>query len=193
MTDTENRQMLPEVAVFIEARDRAEETYRAARERVDAKYLAAVEGLDYHSEERRGQQSSANRERDAVWAQHRVSTNEAWNKLTQSSDPLVRWIAENCKEYQTYALDVLKVLPATVDELDELAQDEDWCNIWDQFRDRAVKAGVIPGAKPLSPARQALLDYVNNYCCGLSRARRKRLTALMDGLVAEAAGGESAA
>ncbi|UQA91663.1 hypothetical protein [Streptomyces halobius] len=190
MTDTENRQMLPEVAAYIEARDKAEETYKAAGKEIGAKYSAAFGGLDYHSEESKEQRKAHRQERDAAWEQRHIAINEAWNAMKQSSDPLVRFIAEHCKEYQGEAIEALKALPATADELDELAEDWNWCRIWDQFRAQAVEAGVFPGVTPLSAARKAVLEWADNYI-SLSRSNRRKINQLLDDLVAEAKGEKS--
>lgn len=185
MADTaEERQMLAEVQAYITARNEAETSLRDAERDLVAKYPRRY---DYdNSEETRTQRVGFHREMDEAHAKSRVTVNEAWNGIKQASDPLARWIAENCKDYQGEALIILKALPATLAELDELADDQDFCNIWDQFRGRAQEAGVLPGAQPETPARKAVVDFVTYEAC-LDRRGRRRLNTLLDALLAEAA------
>lgn len=190
MTDSQTRELLPEVQAYITAKDEAERAGREAERALTAKYRDAHNdvGSSYYSDAKRELRNEHNREQDAAYQTSRIAINEAWNKLSQSSDPLVRWIEENCKEYQGYAIQVLKALPATLEELDALAEGEDWCNIWDQFRDRAVEAGVMPGYTPLSAARHAVFQQITKESCDhLGPAAKRRINALLDALLAEAA------
>lgn len=166
--------MYPEVEHYIKTRDEAYETYVAARRTMAAKREAGDISYDEWS-----------RLLDAAYAASRVSTNEAWNALKTASDPLVRFIAENCKDYQDEAQRVLKALPATLEELDALAVRENWCSIWDQFRDQAVEAGLFSEVKPLSPGRKALKNWAEE-SYGMSRGYVAQLNKLVDAIVAEA-------
>ncbi|MFF7452223.1 MULTISPECIES: hypothetical protein [unclassified Streptomyces] len=91
----------------------------------------------------------------------------AWGALKASSDPLVKWIAENCAGYRGEAQRILSLLPATVDELDDLAETNGWCSVWANFRQQAIDAGVVPGIKPLSPARKAVFERIDQEGCRL--------------------------
>lgn len=63
-----------------------------------------------------------------------------------TADPLVRWIAQNAlRGYPDEAELVLRALPASMGELDALAADEGWCEAWDEYKDLAAEAGVLPG------------------------------------------------
>lgn len=191
MTDSQTRELLPEVQAYITAVDTAVRAARETRVALETKYSDAFRDGDYYGTEKSELRAAHHRERNAAYQTRQVATNEAWNRLTQSSDPLVRFIAENCKEYQGYAIQVLKLLPATVDQLDELAENQDWCQIWGQFRDRAVEAGVMPGVKPMSAARKAVFEQIDNEnCCRLEAGAKRRISALLDVLLTESAGEE---
>jgi hypothetical protein len=69
-----------------------------------------------------------------------------------ASDPLVRWIGSNCWEYLIEALEVLRRLPAPMAELDALASERGWCGAWQEFKDEARQAGVLPDGAPQEAA-----------------------------------------
>ena len=121
---------------------------------------------------------------DAAQRTWTVATNEAWNALKSAADPLVSWIVDNCKDYQSQALEVLKALPATVEELDKLAADEDWCQIWDNFRAQAARDGAID-VPAIPSARLALRRWVEEESCRLSHDDAAILNRLVDAIVAE--------
>ena len=166
--------MYPEVEQYIKARDGATGTYVATRRALRVQREASEISYDEWS----GLP-------DAAYAASRVSTNEAWNALKTASAPLVRFIAENCKEYQDEAVHVLKALPATLEELDAVATGRDWCGIWDGFRDQAVDAGLFGEVKPLSEARRALNVWLDVHW-GMSRSSMAKVNKLVDAIVAEA-------
>jgi hypothetical protein len=188
MAEQETRQVLPEVQAYITARNAAGEAQRVAAAALEEKHERAYQGYgdEYYTPEKKEQRAEHSREREATYVALQVATNEAWNTLGQSSDPLIRFIAEQCKDYQDYAVKVLSILPASVDEMDALAEEYDWCHIWTRFRDQAIEAGVMPGVKPLSEAYTAVLDRINEEsCCALNGGARRRIGALLDALVAE--------
>jgi hypothetical protein len=69
---------------------------------------------------------------------------DAWPLLAESADPLVRWIADNASGYKEDATLILRALPASVDVLDQIAERENWCGIWNRLLDAAEAAGVLP-------------------------------------------------
>lgn len=181
MAEQEGRQMLPEVAEYIKTRDEAQTAHDAAFRALDEKYRSVRGYDDYDSAENREKRRERSHGRDEAYKTWQIATNEAWNKLGQSSDPLVRFITEKCKDYQEYAIHVLRILPATVEELDQLAESQDWCHIWGQFRDQAIEAGAMPGYTLPSAARKAVLDGIDDVsCCHLSAADRRRVNKLLD-------------
>lgn len=187
----EEQQRLPEVAEYLKTRKEALDRWEAYGDAVRDEYADAfADGVgedDYFSDKKRSRRAEYNGKRDASYDALRIAINEAWNKLGQTTtDPLVRFIVAECKEYQNRAVQVLEILPATVEQLDELAEGQDWCLIWNQFRDKAIDAGVMPGVKPLSAAYKAVLDQVDEEsCCSLGASARSRIVALLDALVEE--------
>jgi len=114
-----------------------------------------------------------------------VTVNTAWNRMKlDSADPLVGWIVDNCKDYQSEALVILSALPASAEELEQIGNDQSWCHIWTQFLEQAQNAGVLPGSVPLSPARQELVTWFRNQVTSHAPYRRTLLT-MVDAVVAE--------
>ncbi|MWA07648.1 hypothetical protein [Streptomyces sp. BA2] len=106
----------------------------------------------------------------------------------------MKWIAENCAEYREQAQCILAVLPATVEELDDLADTNEWCPVWDAFRREAIDAGVMPGVTPPSPARKAVFERINEEsCCRMDRRVMRRIDKALDALVHEVLTGSGSA
>lgn len=114
--------MHDDVKAYIDGRD----AYNKAHQELQAKYRKACAEA-----------------RDSFNQRVNELTQPSWDSLKQSSDPLVKWIAENCEDYTNYAVEILKALPAPLSELREIAADADWCDTWDGFVRRAVRDGVI--------------------------------------------------
>ncbi|MFI9835207.1 hypothetical protein ACIHIX_46975 [Streptomyces sp. NPDC051913] len=162
----------------------------AARAARDAAVEAAEEkypGRLGYGEDALRQALAFNAEADSAQAACDEARQAAWDALKASGDPLVKWIAENCDGHQEQARHVLTALPATVGELDDLADEKDWCTVWDDFRQRAIEAGVIPGVTPPSRARTAVFDRINEEsCCHLGPRARRRVDKALDALIQEA-------
>lgn len=132
------------------------------------------------------------RELDAVYDVYKIARNTAWQGLKESTDPLVRWIAENCKEYQGEAISILRALPASLDDLDTIAYDASWCGVWGEFRDAAERAGVLPGMTPPVPLTTQQSGFMGYITYNITNNRRtvaeiqRRLL-----LVAEEAAGQA--
>jgi hypothetical protein len=75
---------------------------------------------------------------------HEAAVDAAWDALKASSDPLVSWIAANGRTHAYEAVIVLKALPASMAELNDLAQRSGWCGAWVRYRSAAEEAGVLP-------------------------------------------------
>ncbi|MFD5445929.1 hypothetical protein [Streptomyces tendae] len=182
------QQMLPDVQRFIDAVEAATAARRAAVDTAAEKYP-----------NRYGRSQDAQRQAlaytDEIESAHTTCSDvreAAWEALKTSGDPLVRWIAENCAEYPAEARQVLTALPATLDELDELAERGGYCGVWNVFRQRALAAGVVPGVTPPSPARQAVFDLIDREgCCPMKQAARRRISEALDALIEEARTGEA--
>lgn len=87
---------------------------------------------------------AARRENDRLYAElHKV---DDLSIFAESSDPLVAWIGKNCRDYAEYAVEVLKILPATREEIEEIGTVNGWCSTWGRFVERADAAGVLPAS-----------------------------------------------
>lgn len=81
---------------------------------------------------------------NAIWDECDKVLNAAWvDMATKTSDPLALWIIKNCSERQEEALIVLEALPASLEELNEIANEYGWCGDWDEFVAQAQADGVI--------------------------------------------------
>lgn len=175
--------MWPEVRKYVESVDAAQAARGAAVAAAEEKYP----GRSGYGEDARRQALAFNKEVDAAQAACQDALGGAWGGLKASGDPLVKWIAENCDGYQEQARQVLTALPATLGELDDLAVEKDWCTVWDDFRQQAIEAGVMPGVTPPSPARRAVFDQIDEEsCCRLGPRARRRVDEALDALIEEA-------
>ncbi|MFC8350830.1 hypothetical protein [Streptomyces sp. NPDC057280] len=175
--------MWPEVRKYVESVDAAQAACSAAVAAAEEKYP----GRFGYDEEARRQALAFNQEADAAQTAYQDALEGAWDGLKASGDPLVKWIAENCDDYREQARQVLTALPATVGELDDLADEKDWCTVWDDFRQRAIEAGVMPGVTPPSPARRAVFERIDEEsCCHLGPRARRHIDKALDALIKEA-------
>lgn len=185
MADTmiETKELLPEVQALVTAREAAFAAYKEADAAVHAKYPKRYGWGDGAREAREGYL----KEYTAVQKQYNKARNDTWEQLSRSEDPLVRWIAVNGREHEAYAEIVLKALPATLDQLEGLADEHGWCGEWYELRDKAVEDGVIPGHPPLRAAHMAVLKAIDEEsCCSFDADQKRRVSGLLDALVAEA-------
>jgi hypothetical protein len=143
MAEQEARRVLPEVQKYVESMDAADRAQGAA---LDAASEKNPQRYGYGEEARR-QRAAYGEEVTASYQTWSDAQRAAWEALKGSGDPLVKWIAENCAEYRADARVILTALPATLGELDALAEAEGWCPVWDGFRQRALDAGVAPGTE----------------------------------------------
>lgn len=180
---TETKELLPEVQAYVDATAEAERVCGAAMEEARKKYPHRVGFTAAAYEERLAYYAAT----DAAEIAQEGAWIKAWDKLKESHDPLVRWIAENCEDNRDEAEIVLKALPATMGQLDALAAEHDWCGEWNALRDRAINAGVRPGHPPRSAAHKAVLTAIDEEaCCPFSPSKKRRISGLLDALVAEA-------
>ncbi|WP_190086382.1 hypothetical protein [Streptomyces longisporoflavus] len=190
MAEQGARQMLPEVQTYIQSVEAATAAQSAAAVAADQKY---PERYGY-GENSRSQASAYSEEIRKVYDTGAETLEAAWNALKTSGDPLVKWIAENCGEYRAEARCILAALPATVDELDDLAEANDWCRVWGSFRQQAIDAGVMPGITPPSPARKAVFERIDQEsCCRMEAGARRRIGEALDALIKEAMTTEASA
>lgn len=167
--------------------------YEAALSAAEAKYGEACQearNAYYRIEREHDWNSPEVREADRV----RRAANEAagkaraeeilaaWRALAEIPDPVAQWIVKNCEANQYEAIKVIPHLPAPLDELDELADELDFCSVWDRYRIMALRAGVFSEAK-MTPERADLHEIVRDNLGPLRGRRRTKFDALLDKVV----------
>ena len=146
--------MLPEVETFTEAIEAIEEAY--------------AEECNTAANEWRREQTPATRriydiKLNTAHEIIEVRRNSAWKLLAASENPLVAWIAQNCRDNDDEARTVLENLPLDYAGLVTLADDKDWCtDTFDPYLRRAVEDGVVTGPAT-SPERTALLNLADDW------------------------------
>lgn len=183
--------MLPEVKAYVAAREAARAAFNESIKDAEAKYPMRN---DWNAGDSRVQRQAFREAQDAAYGARSVAFDTAWGALKQSGDPLVKWIAENAEDYAGEALIVLQALPATLDELDDLAERQDWCGTWTSLKERAIAAGVMPGIEPPSEAYKAVFQEIDNAsCCNLDARGRRRVGKALDALLASVKSEEAVA
>lgn len=129
--------MYDEVKAFGAAMDAAHEVWVGG--------LAAIEASMEHSRRIDMRACAACVATNPVYAAYEAAVDVARDALAASTtDPLIRWIAEHVRDYEREARIVLEALPASMAELDQLANDKGWCGDWERLRRTARAAGVLP-------------------------------------------------
>lgn len=170
----EDRQMLPDVKAYVEAIEPAEAAFNKAVEEARAKY---PNRYDRTTDEGRKQRRAYVETESVAYDARTAALDTAWGALKRSSDPLVKWIAENCESYRPEALMILQALPATPEELGRIAEGQEWCGTWESFRDEAIEAGVMPGIEAPSEAYKAVfqeIDYAARVAKGAALLDEKK-------------------
>jgi hypothetical protein len=183
--------MYAEIQTFVTAQAEATKTFEEAHQALRDKYPNR-DSYTASYEVRRAENDAFYIEFDKLNTDQRVTINEAWAKLQESNDPLVRWIGANCKDYQREATFVLEALPASMDDLESLAESHDFCGIWRRMVESARAAGVLPAGDPVSEAQRAVVTWVQEhgdiYRSDIP-ALRRLVKAVADEAVAQATGG----
>lgn len=175
--------MLAEVQAYIDAVAGAKATYQSASRAHEAAHSEAFSG-SWTPELGRAQEAWYVKNKE-IGNAFRVAKNTAWAKLSQSENPLVRFIEEHAKNHQADARKILEALPASLEELEQIADNEGFCDVFGQLRDAAVDAGVVPGHSPLSAARKDLRAWVLANS-GLYQSQVPTLMAKIEAVVTEA-------
>jgi hypothetical protein len=95
----------------------------------------------YEAVERPAREAYVAVERQAREA-YEAECRSAWEAL-RCGDPLADWIIGNASRHSDRAMQVLRALPATLAELDALADAADWRETWNTLRNAAIVDGVI--------------------------------------------------
>lgn len=207
----ETRLVYPEIAEFIKALDEAQrdhqrEMAKIHREYAEAEYTKRMDWLSNPANDPRGWDSYSalgadrqahRRAQSAAEAKltdltsaraylpryrHNADNRNLWQELhNKSTHPVVRWIVENCRDYESEALIILQHLPASIDRLWEVAkEDNDMCSVFDDFMIQAKAAGVLEGLDVHVPVstkeRMALRSYIRRtYGSGYTRDLMPRI------------------
>jgi hypothetical protein len=125
--------MLSDVQVFADAVQAADKVYHNETETLNARRMTREISYEQYNDAER-----------ALRRTHRETVLAAWQRLATSGDQLVAWIATNVDvDYQHQAIKILRELPAPLGKLDKIAGAEGWCHIWEDYRTRAIAAGVV--------------------------------------------------
>lgn len=167
--------MLPEIEIFTSAVRVARDVRNADFDKAHAAYTGRnySEFKEFDAESRRSRSA------------YECAFTAAWNALVASDDPIVRFIASECRDYTDEAITVLEALPATLEQLNALAREHDWCDRWDHFLDRARETGVFGEEHKLSEARQVLMTWLRDDY-GFSRGYMIKIMDMIDAVVVEA-------
>lgn len=141
------------------ARDASTETRRKAREEYEAALIELRYRGDYTTDEMSALASRRDAAHDAAEKAMADAIDGAWKALgaAVTGDPLAEWIINNCRDNIYEAAGVIRLLPATLAELDAYAESEEWCSTWTDYRGRAIRDGVI-NAPANTGARRAVHD-----------------------------------
>lgn len=129
MTDTTTeRRALPDAAAYIAAFDAAWRVWEAE----DARLRAAYPGWnDPDSPDWSKHSMAYSKEYRAVDDRRVSALKAAWSTLCRSEDPLLAWVTGHCAGFRGPIEAALRIMPASLDDLDELAAEQDWCCVWD--------------------------------------------------------------
>lgn len=157
--------MYPEVEEYFKLEAEAKAAYTAgevaAQERYNTEY-----GNTSSPTQRERVRTRFNTTMRALGQIRDGSIDLAWANLQDSDDKLVSFIARNCGGYRNdsepYALVILKLLPASLDQIKKTAIEGNWCNVFDNFMVQALQEGVIEDTR--SQARKDMERWVrSNY------------------------------
>jgi hypothetical protein len=176
MTETIEKQILPEVKRYVEARNAYAAQLTELRHKFNDLYW-----------ERRTSDEAMNVYRAAhtTWLdadKQRYSHFETLSKklAEETEDKLVKYIAEKwLDEYHEQAVLILEALPASLTELDKIAKDQGWCSAWGDAVDDAAEAGVIE-MSPIERVTHTLECFLNRE---MGQYDTKRAMEMVDELV----------
>ena len=178
--------MYPDVQEYFKIEAEAEETYAAGEKAALERYN---EGNSTTSDrdQRNRVRVRYNAVTRALQGLRDATIDLAWADLQDSDDKLVSFIARNCGSYrrdsEPYALVILKLLPASLEQIKQTAVEGNWCSVFDQFMQQAIQEGVIED--PRSPARRELERWVSGNFGG--RYWTNNIVPLVEQIVAQEA------
>lgn len=143
--------MLPEMVEYDRVVNDASAEYRRKRSELDPEEYPRYSDARYHA-------------LDKLDIERNRAIYEAWTKLRESENELVRWIAKNCETNRSAACIIMRELPCSLDRMNELADEHDWCTDYDRLVDRAMRDGVLHDSTAGSPAAQKLIEWTRSNC-----------------------------
>lgn len=183
------------VEKYREATAESRRTYTAAVDAAEVKRVKAVEEkretLGYEAARHAASIEMSREVAEAREIRNR-GYSDAWLALAKidggdpAADKIAAFIVANCRDNKSEGLRVIGSLPATLDELDELATELDWCAVWDWYRIQALRAGVF-SESPMTPHRADLHETMRERLGPLRGRQRTKFDALVDKLIAESA------
>jgi len=137
---------LPEVQAYLDAKSGAQKAYDDGVAKINADPRFRIGVLeDRYGDNWQAKHAEARAAREELERAYFDAPNKAWaDHLVTSTNPMVKYIADNAQGYPAEADQVLKLLPATREELDAYAASKDWCREWVRLADAAEAAGVFP-------------------------------------------------
>ena len=160
----------------------AENVYSAAIREAENVYSAIDEEHGWGSQAERAAERVRRAAREEAHQARNKAYDDAWDAMEEIPDPVAKWIVANCKENKYEAIKVLPHLPAPLTELDDLADDLDFCGVWDRYRLMALRAGVFAESK--MTAERAEIHSIMRENLGTLRGRKRtKFDALLDAVV----------
>lgn len=141
---TQDKALLPEVQAYFDALAKAKEEYKKAEAEVGERHKVSVLVSRYSGEYENARTAALREVREARQTLDVAPEKARLALLENATDPLVKWIAENTLcDYTSQSEDVMKQLPASMVELEEWAEGQDFCGTWDMLCREARDAGAL--------------------------------------------------
>jgi hypothetical protein len=120
-------------------------------------------------------------------AKHNAALRAARTKLRNSTEnQMIIWMVDNLRGgYWSYIDAVLPILPATREELESLANEQDWCSEFDEFLSQATEAGVVVPSSDKNDVSE-ILEYIGEEFDVYGRRHRREIQAMVNRIVAKA-------
>lgn len=191
--------MLPEVEKYLAAREQIEKTYKkkyADIYETKPKDISSYQYFDWQEYDKAHaayitayqEWSVENRPAlDRLTRERNDALKKARNELAETtSDPIARWMITTLRDsYEGYMRDVLEILPATYEEIEELSVRKAWCSDFDEFVEWAIKDGVIKKRSDTHDATE-IVDFIADEFDVYGRIYRRRIQAMVNRIVEKA-------
>lgn len=154
--------MHPEVEEFFKTIEAADKAQNDALKAAEADYNKIYHDRQATNEQRDGAYRAYTQVQHAQDAITRATFDLAWAKLGLAENKLVAYMARHIPtNYRRgHAVPILKILPASLSQMREVAVKYDWCNEFERLMNEAVAAGVVDDER--TKERQDLDRYLAN-------------------------------